>query len=555
MELHLLVTALIAGHACMYLYALLAGQTVPGEARLRESWLLPGRPMALPVERRDLPDWNCWMDWRANFPMLAVLFATYLVLGRLLAGSRARPDGSRALSGKRYMHYSGLLFTVAMHGVGGAGLVALIAAANYLLVLALVRALSGQNAQTGQPRGMGWAMLAMWVFNIPVTSLMFWLTGEDETGAGARLLHFLPAWLSQTVSFQGIGPWFSYRFMCLRFISFGCDALWAALDPSTQASERPSGAESSADFVSRIAAESHSKDKYFGVGGAWYYSAYVTYPPLYFMGPLLSYNGFVAQVDRPCAPRPAREIASYALVIAGYAAALEASMHVLYYPGWLGSGTPLDVLLGMPLPEMAVAVHSLLNFEWTSLMVMWRVQRLVALLDGVDTYENMTRNINLVCSFQEMWRHWHVSVNKFSVRYIYVPIGGKRRPLAGVLATFVFVAFWHEVNGVGTAMHWYIWGALNCICLLFEKLVVARLRVRGRLATAALGAATYQVMQWANIPAMMAWDVSCSLGVRLLQAWTIVIPPLLYGLQGVIAAEVAAAAKPSNKEKREPSSA
>mmetsp|Transcript_45598 Transcript_45598/g.90427 ORF Transcript_45598/g.90427 Transcript_45598/m.90427 type:complete len:546 (-) Transcript_45598:129-1766(-) len=529
MELRVLLPLLVAGWCALYLWVLLGGQTVPQQARLRESWLFPGRLKAEPVDMGELPDWNIWVSWKTHVPIACALFGAYLVLGRVVC-PQLGPDGMRTLAGQRYMLAWGVFFVTICVGVGGFSVLAMVSAANYGLAYTLCRGLRPSGSKPGRT---GWRTFAIWAFNIPMMSLVIWLVTEDEQGTGQRLLRFLPTFVSELpfgLGFQGLGPWQSYRFMCLRLISFACDSVLAAAAPPVD--QRPA-----LDTVSGISEWPRPEQEYFGRAGLLYYVSYLAYPPLFCVGPFLGYNGFVEQVQRPCRRNSQRVIAKYALGVLGYHVILEASTHVFFYSGWLGTGTPLMVLLDMPLAEMVVAIHVLLNFEWMSLLATWRFHRLVAMLDGIDTCENMARNINLICSFQEMWRHWHVSLNRFAVRYLYVPLGGSKRPLVGILATFIFVAFWHEVNGAGTALHWYVWGGLNCLCIMFEKMAVGRLRCRGPVAKALLGAATYQAMQWANIPAMMCWDTSCALAVRLTEAWRLVLPPVLYGLQGLAAAE------------------
>eukprot|EP00929_Paragymnodinium_shiwhaense_P006808 TRINITY_DN110772_c0_g1_i1.p1 TRINITY_DN110772_c0_g1~~TRINITY_DN110772_c0_g1_i1.p1 ORF type:complete len:609 (-),score=103.50 TRINITY_DN110772_c0_g1_i1:386-2212(-) len=542
-----------AGWLTLYSYVLLKGQTIPSWAQLRESYLFPGRSMALPVQRSHLPDWNVYYDWRANLPVILGLMGLYLLVGRLCGASAAR---RQAASRRRHMRNFGILFVVAMHGIGGAFLLALLGAANYWLAWWLASQLENGRKLDGSGGGRAGlstkgAMLVIWLFNVPLLLLIFKLMSEDELTGEYRLLQLLPGSCKQLpliLGFKGLLPWHPYRFTCLKFISFACDAVMAAGAPvcSTRSCNGGGAVEScqmslqqrsSADVTARQELQ-HDMADYFGDQALSLFAAYICYPPLYMAGPMLSYNAFVSQVDSPSKLHSSKDLAKYGLTLLFYCLLLETSLHVFYFPGWLGSGSSLSFLLNLPVSEIIVAVHWLMNYEWVSLLVVWRLQRFVALFDGVDTFENMTRNINFVCSFQDLWRHWNVSLNKFCIRYLYVPLGGKHRPLLSVFSTFIFIAFWHEVRGAGTAVHWYIWGVLQFFCVTCEKVFIgASTPKRSWLTTFVIGGLTYQLMMLASLPALLEAPEAAALGVQALASWRLLLPPMLFGLQAVTSME------------------
>ena len=76
--------------------------------------------------------------------------------------------------------------------------------------------------------------------------------------------------------------------------------------------------------------------------------------------------------------------------------------------------------------NVGLLAYVTLNLMWLKFAVIWRFARLWALLDGVDTVENMSRCMNNNFSLAGFWRGWHVSFNRWLVRYVYVPLGGSR---------------------------------------------------------------------------------------------------------------------------------
>ena len=108
-----------------------------------------------------------------------------------------------------------------------------------------------------------------------------------------------------------------------------------------------------------------------------------------------------------------------------------------------------------------------LHIIWLKLLIPWRFFRLWALVDGIDPPENMVRCMSNNVSALAFWRAWHRSFNRWIVRYIYIPIGGARRPLINMIAVFTFVALWHDLS-----LKLLTWGWLVVLFVVPE--IVAR---------------------------------------------------------------------------------
>lgn len=133
---------------------------------------------------------------------------------------------------------------------------------------------------------------------------------------------------------------------------------------------------------------------------------------------------------------------------------------------------------------MAAMSFYKLIFLWLKFVVIWRVARLWALVEGVDPPENMQRCASAhaamsralstvapwlcvrsqqpkcggvlegcpgvrrcVCNNYDIsgfWRTWHASFNRWLIRYMYVPLGGAQWRLLNVWPIFTFVALWHD---------------------------------------------------------------------------------------------------------------
>jgi len=309
-----------------------------------------------------------------------------------------------------------------------------------------------------------------WLCALLLMQTVFTLLVVDGDGPCLleRWLPFLAS-LPKLVGIRGVMCWSTFRYDALRLISFAADVTDAEAEPH---------------FASFL--------------------AYQLYPPLAPAGPVICYADFAQQLSSP-RPWPRRVVAKYLLQLGALLCLIEASMYVLYFPAWLGPQTSREGLLALPPWMLFGGIHWILQFEWLSLTAVWRVTRGVALVDGIEAPEDMLGTLCFPGSFKEVWRLWHASLNLWSVRYIYRPLGGRLRAWLAVPATFLFVAFWHDVRGFGDRPFWYVWAVLNSAFMLLESKALGRTRTH-RLPVALvamLAASSVLALVVANMPALM----------------------------------------------------
>ena len=86
---------------------------------------------------------------------------------------------------------------------------------------------------------------------------------------------------------------------------------------------------------------------------------------------------------------------------------------------------------------------------------------------------NLTKNFNLPYfsrDIAEFWRRWHISLNKWFIDYIYIPLGGSRvskpKVICNILIVFALSGLWHGANWTYVA-----WGIYNgALVILFTLL-------------------------------------------------------------------------------------
>ena len=73
------------------------------------------------------------------------------------------------------------------------------------------------------------------------------------------------------------------------------------------------------------------------------------------------------------------------------------------------------------------------------------------------------------CSIKEFWQRWHITLSRFFVTYVYIPLGGSRKGRARMLINtfiiFLLSGLWH-----GAAWTYIAWGAMHGLLVVWDNL-------------------------------------------------------------------------------------
>lgn len=73
------------------------------------------------------------------------------------------------------------------------------------------------------------------------------------------------------------------------------------------------------------------------------------------------------------------------------------------------------------------------------------------------------------CDFQDFWRRWHMTLNRFLTQYLYIPLGGSRkseiRTLMNIFFVFLVSGIWH-----GAGWTFIVWGILHGLTMIVNRL-------------------------------------------------------------------------------------
>ena len=73
------------------------------------------------------------------------------------------------------------------------------------------------------------------------------------------------------------------------------------------------------------------------------------------------------------------------------------------------------------------------------------------------------------CSVKELWQRWHMTLSRFFIKYVYIPLGGSRKKRARTLFNIFMVFF---LSGVWHGANWtYIaWGTMQGLLVVWDNL-------------------------------------------------------------------------------------
>ena len=79
------------------------------------------------------------------------------------------------------------------------------------------------------------------------------------------------------------------------------------------------------------------------------------------------------------------------------------------------------------------------------------------------------------CSIKEFWQRWHITLSRFFVTYVYIPLGGSRkgrvRMLLNTFIIFLLSGLWH-----GAAWTYVAWGAMHGLLVVWDNLGIVGIK-------------------------------------------------------------------------------
>ena len=98
----------------------------------------------------------------------------------------------------------------------------------------------------------------------------------------------------------------------------------------------------------------------------------------------------------------------------------------------------------------------------------------VSLMLGIELPRNFNSPYKAI-SVRNLWQRWHMTLTRFFVRYVYIPLGGSKkgkiRTAINVLIVFILSGFWH-----GAGWTYICWGLVMGIMVVWDDLGIAAVK-------------------------------------------------------------------------------
>lgn len=337
----------------------------------------------------------------------------------------------------------GLFFIVGMHGFNSLKIIF------HMLVMFGLGRLSKKNALISQS--------LLWTYGLATLFI------NDR-------YRLVPYGIGFMDNFKGlISRWdVFFNFTLLRMLSFNIDYVKAQQrlhqEPLPNAPAKAKQSEESDSWQQPMLNERERLDFYSPLSeySLKNYFAYLLYTPLFIAGPIITFNDYMYQTQHKLASINLKSNILYGIRLLLCVLTMEFVLHYMYVvavskaKAWAGD-SPFQISM--------IGLFNL-NIIWMKLLIPWRLFRFWSLCDSIDPPENMIRCMDNNYSTMQFWRAWHRSFNKWTIRYIYVPLGGSNYRILGSLAVFSFVAIWHDIE-----LRLLIWGWAIVLFLLPEIII------------------------------------------------------------------------------------
>eukprot|EP01119_Soliformovum_irregulare_P022959 TRINITY_DN7939_c2_g1_i2.p1 TRINITY_DN7939_c2_g1~~TRINITY_DN7939_c2_g1_i2.p1 ORF type:complete len:539 (+),score=167.65 TRINITY_DN7939_c2_g1_i2:202-1818(+) len=381
----------------------------------------------------DLSD-DQWKTWRSNFPFLALVMAAFIILSQFVKMNANLMLPSHQKSSWRKedvtIIFYNLISVIAVFYMHGWDVI-------FLYVIATVNFLISRIFKSFKLNP-----IISWIFNLSV------LFTADKFNGYRGTFEYLGI---PTLESHGILRWNIYfKITMLRQIAFNLDYYWML-------NNRP--VFNLKSKLNQLAEQHQSRDLY----NIWNYFAYVFYLPLFIAGPVMNFNSFISQIyERSQLP----EISTHfklkgVFQVVTYTLGLEIFLHFFYQYSFSENST--WKFREFSASQLCCMAYVTLNFMYLKFLIIWRFFRLISILDDVEPPENMIRCVNNNFTFSGFWRSWHASLNKWIVRYVFVPLGGSKMKAVNVWVIFIFIGLWHDLQ-----VRWLAWAILNCVFFVGE---------------------------------------------------------------------------------------
>lgn len=252
----------------------------------------------------------------------------------------------------------------------------------------------------------------------------------------------------------------------LKMISFACDKRWAHTQHKHQTkSEHLKTCKVCTKDIQclRYRQEQHHEMSQYNF---LHYYSYLLYSPTFLAGPPITFNAFLSQVFVPQNTHKKQSVWWYGCRAAFAYFSMVVFININYSFALTTRAENASIWADFTPRQLLVMSLSSLQFIQMKFNAIWKVARSWALFDGIEVTENMNRCIHNGYNYENFWRSWHRGFNQWLIRYLFIPLGGKRTKIWNIWVVFTFVAIWHDMN-----LNLILWAWSICLFLFPEIMI------------------------------------------------------------------------------------
>lgn len=201
------------------------------------------------------------------------------------------------------------------------------------------------------------------------------------------------------------------------------------------------------------------------------YAAFVTFFPQLIAGPIVLYKEIIPQFDD--LSRRNFDISSFARGISLFVIGL--SKKVL-----LADVLALVTNFGFEQTYFLDSPSTLLVILSYTFQIYFDFSGYSDMAIGLGYMFNVQLPVNFnspykACSVKELWQRWHMTLSRFFVTYVYIPLGGskkgKARTILNTMVIFSLSGLWHGANWTYVA-----WGVMQGLLVIWDNLGIIGVR-------------------------------------------------------------------------------
>lgn len=201
------------------------------------------------------------------------------------------------------------------------------------------------------------------------------------------------------------------------------------------------------------------------------YAAFVTFFPQLIAGPIVLYKEIIPQFD---------DLANRKFHIANFAKGISLFVMGLAKKVLLADVLALVTNFGFEQTYFLDSPSTLLVILSYTFQIYFDFSGYSDMAIGLGYLFNVQLPVNFnspykACSVKELWQRWHMTLSRFFVTYVYIPLGGskkgKARTILNTMVIFSLSGLWHGANWTYVA-----WGVMQGLLVVWDNLGIIGVR-------------------------------------------------------------------------------